>query len=628
MRSIRDKVERLRKLRAPLLERRGWGRSFFLLLLIFSFSAQLSAQTDTDEQLAAQYFKNGEYAKAEVYYQKLYKRYGDEFFFRYYIDCLLKLENFSEAEKTVEKRIKREADPVLYVQLGTIYKAAGNAKQAQQAFAKAVQELQPFQRQIEALAQAFEEKNETEYVIQTYEKGRRLLNGLYSYHFELAQVYDRIGKFDLAVEQYLNALAEDESQVTRVKTDLLELFAADQTGTKQEYFEDAVVAQIQKQPQRDIYPELLIWHFEQQKKFRQAFAQAKALDRRNKEDGSRVVHLAHICRANGAYDMAIEAYEYVIKKGRDNYYYLGSKKDLVNTLYLKATAGGVYSNDELLALEKTFLSTLDEFGRNGNVAEMMMNLAELYTFYMHQTQKGIDLLYEVIELPGISREDLAKAKIQLADALLFTGEVWETTLLYSQAEKKFKTGDIGRTAKLKNAKLAYYTGQFEWAQAQLNVLKAATSDFIANDALYLAMLIADNSYMDTTYAALGTFARADLLLYQNKLDSAEMALDSIEEFHPGHSLQDDILYKRAQIAEKEGNYELARDNYHKVWEQYPTDLLADDAVYRMAQLYEMQLNDTSKAMEYYQELLLNYPGSLYTVEARKRYRSLRGDLLN
>ena len=600
--------------------------AFVLLCCLVPFL--LVAQTDTDEQLAAQFFKNGEYDKAEVYYKKLYKRYNDEFFFQYYIDCLLKLEDFKEAEKTVEKRIKNEGNPVLYVNLGQVYKASGEEKKAEQAYTKALQELPPFQRQIDALANSFLDKGEFEFVVRTYEKGRKLLNGLYTYRFELANIYMKQGKFDLAVEEYLDALSEDESQITKVKTDLLETFSLDDSGTKSSYFEEAVVGRIQRQPQRDIYPELLIWHFEQQKKFAQAFAQAKALDRRNKEDGARVMQLAHICRANKAFDIAIEAYRYVIKKGDDSYYYLSCKKDLVNTLYEKAVDGGKYSDQELVELESTFLNTLDEFGRNGNVAQMMMNLAELYTFYMHQTGKGIDLLYEVIELPGIFKEDLAMAKIQLADALLFTGEVWETTLLYSQAEKMFKTSEIGRTAKLKNAKLAYYTGQFDWAQAQLNVLKAATSDFIANDALYLAMLIGDNSYMDTTYAALGTFARADLLLYQNKLDSAKMALDSIEEFHPGHSLMDDILYKRGQIAEQEGFPDKAVEYYARVWSDYNTDLLADDAVYRMAQLYEQELNSVSKAMEYYQELLLNYPGSLYTVEARKRYRALRGDLLN
>lgn len=595
-------------------------------MLILPFG--LLAQTDTDEQLAAQYFKNGEYDKAEVYYKKLFKRYNDEFFFQYYIDCLLKLEDYKQAEKEVEKRIKREADPGLYVQLGYVYSSSGDEKKAQQSFAKAIQELPPFQRQIDAVADAFANKGELDYVVKTYERGRKLLNGLYNYHFELAKVFNSQGKFDLALEEYLDALTEDQTQVTKVKTDLLEIFADDQSGRKREYFEEAVIGRIQRQPQRDVYPELLMWYFSQEKKFGQALAQAKALDRRNREDGARVVSMGHICRANGAYDKAIEAYEYVIRKGKDNYYYLSCKKDLVNTLYEKAVSGGDYTQTELADLEKTFLSTLEDFGRNGNVAQMMMNLAELYTFYMHDTEKGINLLYEVLELPGIDRQDLAKAKIQLADALLFVGEVWETTLLYSQAEKMFKTSDIGRIAKLKNAKLAYYTGQFDWAQAQLNVLKAATSDFIANDALYLAMLIQDNSYMDTTYAALGTFARADLLLYQNKLDSAKMALDSIEEFHPGHSLIDDILFKRGEIAEQENDFEKAAEYYGQVYSGYPDDLLADDAIYRLAQLNEQKLGSTSKAMEYYQELLLHYPGSLFTVEARKRYRSLRGDLLN
>ncbi len=142
------------------------------------------------------------------------------------------------------------------------------------------------------------------------------------------------------------------------------------------------------------------------------------------------------------------------------------------------------------------------------------------------------------------------------------------------------------------------------------------------------MLIGDNSFMDSTYSALRTFARADLLVYQNKLDSAKMSLDSIEQFHPGHSLMDDILFKRGEMAEQVKDHNKAVEFYHRVWKEYPEDLLADDAVYKLAQLNEYQLNESSKAMEYYQELLLNYPGSLYTVEARKRYRSLRGDLLN
>lgn len=603
-------------------------RTVLSVVMMALATALARAQTNTDEQLAAQYFKNGEFDKAEVLYEKLYKRTNDEFFYRYYIDCLLKLKNFPEAEKVVDKRFKKESDVVLLVQLGHIYKTAEDEKKAQATFAEALKQLPANQRQIERMATAFLEYKEFDLAVSTYEKGRKLLNGIISYRFELARIHASRNKIDLLFNELLAALDEDANQVNEVRNMLLDVLADDPEDRKSEFLKENLIERIQKIPDKLVFPELLIWHFEQKKDFRAALTQTKALDRRNKEDGSRVYQLGVICNSNKAYDAAIESFEYVIKKGRENYYYLPAKKELVSSLYLKVTDAQNYTPADLTSLEQTFLATIDEFGRNARVAEMMMNLAELYTFYMHDTQKGIDLLNEVSTLPGISTEHLAQSKVQLADALLFVGDVWEATLLYSQAEKLMKTHDIGRMAKLKNAKLAYYTGEFEWAQAQLNVLKAATSDLISNDALYLALLISDNSYMDTTYAALSTFARADLLIYQNKTDSALMALDSIEQFHSGHSLQDDILMKKGEIAEKRKDFRKAADLYHRVWKEHGFDILGDDAVYRLAKLHEERLNEPDKAMEYYQELLLNYQGSLYTVEARKRFRTLRGDLLN
>jgi tetratricopeptide (TPR) repeat protein len=586
------------------------------------------AQTNTDEQLAAQYFKSGEYDKAEVLYEKLYKKTGDDFFYRYHIDCLLKLENYAEAEKTVTKRLKKEGDPVLLIQLGHVHKSAGDERKAQAAFAEALKAMPPVQRQIERMADAFLEYKEPDLAVSTYEKGRKLLNGLIGFHFELAEIHASRNKIDLLYNELLDALGNDPNQVNRVRTMLLDVLADDPGDRKSEFLQETIIERIQRNPDLIAYPELLIWHFEQRKEFRQALAQTKALDRRNKEDGSRVYQLGIICKSNRAYAEAVDAFEYVIKKGKDNYYYLPARKELVNTLYLKVTEGEGASATELASLEQTFLSTIEVFGRNAQVAGMMMNLAELYVFHLHETQKGIDLLYEVAELPGIRSEDLAQSKVQLADALLFVGDVWDASLLYSQAEKLMKTHDIGRMAKLKNAKLAYYTGEFDWAQAQLNVLKAATSDLISNDALYLALLISDNSFMDTTYEALSIFARADLFIYQNKIDSALLALDSIEQFHSGHSLTDDILLKKGEIAEKRKDYRKALDYYHRIWKEHGFDILGDDAVYRMAKLHENRLSEPDKAMEYYQILLLDYPGSLFTVEARKRFRALRGDLLN
>ncbi len=86
---------------------------------------------------------------------------------------------------------------------------------------------------------------------------------------------------------------------------------------------------------------------------------------------------------------------------------------------------------------------------------------------------------------------------------------------------------LGQDAKLRNARLAYYKGEFEWAQTQLDILKTATTQNISNDALELSLVIQDNTGLDSTEDALIQYASADLLLFQNRIDACFARLDSI-----------------------------------------------------------------------------------------------------
>ena len=198
-------------------------------------------------------------------------------------------------------------------------------------------------------------------------------------------------------------------------------------------------------------------------------------------------------------------------------------------------------------------------------------------------------------------------------------------MLYSQVEKTFKNEPIGHLAKLKNARLTYYIGEFAWAKAQLDVLKSATSKLIANDALELSLLISDNTEADSSYAGLFLYSRADLLLYQNKYDEAFMKLDAINTLGTWHPLFDEVLYKKAEIRILQGQYEEADTLLQKLYTSYPDDILGDDALYRRGRLYQEIFIDDQMAMDLYQELLTKHPGSIYTIDARRRFRALRGD---
>jgi hypothetical protein len=356
------------------------------------------------------------------------------------------------------------------------------------------------------------------------------------------------------VSELLDVLMVSDAYIDGVQNALQPNFNSESDLKKIEIIKSELLKAIQRHPDKDVYSRLLIWMFEQQREFDAAFTQAKALDKRQKEDGFRIMDLAQICVANEFYDVAVKCYEYVIAKGRDGNYYYSARTELLNVLYKKIIGKKDYTKNDLLSLEKQYLSTLDELGKYSGTAGIMKDLAHLQAFFLGKTEDAKQLLNETIELPGLSELMQAQCKLEKADIELMTGNVWEASLLYSQVEKAFKQDQIGQEAKFRNAKLSYYIGDFKWAQSQLSVLKGATTKLIANDAMDLSLKISDNLAIDTNPVPLMMFARADLGEFRNQDSLAELTLDSIEKLFPGHSLTDDILYKRYEIKFKQYKY--------------------------------------------------------------------------
>jgi outer membrane protein assembly factor BamD (BamD/ComL family) len=220
---------------------------------------------------------------------------------------------------------------------------------------------------------------------------------------------------------------------------------------------------------------------------------------------------------------------------------------------------------------------------------------------------------------------LASCKLDLGDIYLLNNQPWEATLLYSQVEKEFQNSEMEQDAKLRNAKMAYYTGDFVWAKGQLGILKAATTKLIANDALNLQLLIADNTAADSAGNALKMYARADMLIFAEQPEKALKTLDSIDKKFPNNTLGDDILMAKARLMIAKKDFADAVIALKKIVELHPSELWGDDAVYMLGDIYENNLNDKEQGKVYYQKIITDYPGSLWLNEARKRFRILRGD---
>ncbi len=605
-------------------------RKLFFIVLIFP-AAQSVAQKGSGQsmaELAKQYASTGECDKAIVYYEKYYD--SDPFnAYDGYLKCLLSLKEYDKAEKLIKKQQKKfPTNPSFRLDLAAVYDAQEQPDKTKKVFQDAIRELKPDINTINLLGTAFTQRQQYDLVVETYLQGRKLLKGAYPFSFELAEAYSQLGKSDLMVNEYLDALEFNPTVLPNIQTILQNKIGNDLTGNMSDVVRQALLRRIQKHPDEIAYSEFLYWLFLQEKDFESALIQARSIDKRLNESGDRLLSLGRLCVNNLDYATAEKCFQSVVEKGTEAPNYITARMELINARNSRITTAGTYSQTDLLALQNDYETAIHDLGKSVATAPLVRGYAHLLAFYLHRANDAISLLEETIDIPNLRPQFQANCKMEVGDIYVFNGQVWDAALIYGQVDKDFKNDAIGREAKYRNARLSYFLGEFDWAKDQLSVLKAATSQLISNDALSLGLLISDNTNMDTTTDALLMYSRADLLDFQNKDSLALLTLDSLLKKFPGHSLTDEVWYRKAQIMKNHAQYPEALALLKDVVDKYPDDILADDALFQIATLYDEQLNDKEKAKENYELLLTKYPGSLFVVDARRRYRTLRGDKVN
>ena len=603
-------------------------RSVWLWVIVCLLALPVAAQKadSTEVRLGLEYVRTGEFEKARAVLQKLAR--GKEWtpvVYKPYLQTLMRLKEFSEADKYLRRLVKAEPDVLAYqVDYARLLETQGKVKEADKAYEEVIARAQKKEEWTYELGKAFSDADQPDQALRLFQAARSAQGEPARYALPMARLYRLLNQPEPMFEEYLLYGSQQGN------LEAAQGFLQDELKDEKSLvaFERLMYKKVQDKPNEAYYSRMLIWFLMQQKEFSRAFVQARALDKRLRLEGQEVTDIGFMAMQNKDFEAAGKIFEYLVKEYPKSPNYpiyrrllINAKEEVVKTTYPVNTA-------DIRLLIREYQRMFAEVGQTPKTLEALRNTAHLYAFYLNEKDTAEAILQGAIRAGQLDREFSDRCKLDLGDIYVLKNEPWEATLLYSQVEKSAKDSPLGYDAKLRNAKLSYYKGDFELAAETLDILKKATSREISNDAIELSLLIQDNTGMDTTETAMKAYASVELLLFQHRTDEALDQLNSLYQAYKNHPLADELLWLRANTLLKENRAQEAVNDLDKILASYAHDILGDDALFLSAKIRQEKLNDKDGALRQFQELLQKYPGSIYTAEARKRFRILRGDAIN
>jgi len=581
--------------------------SFFLF--IFSYGQNI--------KVAENYLDQGKVEKAKAIFEKLNKQKPNNIRFVVGLaNVQLELEEYEAAQKTLQHFLQNRDSPEAIMTLGHVYSVQGKKQLAEKWYNRALQLIDKNPYFAYNIGKKFEQYGLLDKAIKAYQKGNKKRKSL-NFKVKLARIYGEKGNLEKMFSNYIDLILERANYYGVIKRNFEGYINENPKNEANRIFRKLLIKKIQQEP-KVILNEMLAWLYIQQKQFIKAYAQQNAVVKRSDKSFHSLIKIGKIAEEEGFQQDAIKIYN----KIADNIEFKNAKIEATGALMklkVKTSTPKVYDQ-----IEAEYENHLDRFGRNPDTGKMQQDYARFLAFQLNKIDKAKQIITQLLDTK-LYRFSEGKAKILLADILVLEESFNQALIYYSQVEKLLPNNKIGQKAKFKVAKTSYYKGDFKWAVTQLDVLKKATSQLIANDALELALHIKDNGLRDSTQTALQQVALADLRLFQNRIASAENQLTKTLNEFPEHDIVDEAHFRLAKIYQQQEKYQQAVDTLTIIIDNFPDSILIDNAYFKLANLLQYQLDKKQEAQDYYGKILFDHQDSIFYVEAQKQYRKLRGD---
>ena len=597
-------------------------KKLFLHITLF-FSLVCFSQ---NEQLAQYYYDKGDFEKAKISYEELLKEIplNSQYFLRI-IDCSQQLQQFESAEKAIQERFNKYNQGNLLVELGYNYQLQKNDDKAKVYYEQALERIKKNPNEVYGISNAFEKTGLLEYALKSYKTATELEPN-FNFNYQIGLLYGQLSNMEMMISTFLDEAFANPQNSIRIQNQLVRFMVDEGDANFNELLRKALIVRTQKN-QDLFWNHYLSWFYVQQKEFEKAFIQEKAIYKRNPESLANIVNLGQLAIEEGNQEAAKEILGFVLENTQDLELIIQANSYLITMKIEKA------SENDFAAISTELDGLLKQFEISPFTLSLQLIQAHFTAFNLKKPEEGKAIVKRALELQ-LNDYQVANAKMELADILLFEEKFNQALIYYSQIELDLKNDVMAHEASLKAAKTSYFKTDFAWALKQFKELKSANTQLIANDALEYFLLINDNTVADSTQTALKQFAKGDYLLYQNRNQEAIAQFQLILKNHKGQDsramleqakqIEAVTLLRLGKIYEKKGDFALALSQYQTIIDQHSDGIYIDEALYFSAEIYNKQsLPEKAKAL--YEKVLFNHQDSIYFVEARKKFRQLRGD---
>ena len=607
-------------------------KTTLIILILLGNTAFAQQQNDFGNRftLGQAFLQGGQYEKAKAIYEDLYRQQPENYqVFTALNDSYIQLKDYSSSISLIESRIKNSPNDInLFGMLGSTYYVMGNEKKAFETWDSAAAKFPNKEVSYRVMANYAIERRAFDKAIDFLQKGKSASSDSKYFSYDLGNLYALTMQFKKAAEEYCSIISADPAQANSVQSRIFSYI--NKPGALHQ-----TLSVVENQDNNNITIERLLTSlYKEAKEYDKAFALYKRIESVQNLQGGELIRFAGYLYSEKQFLKSAEVYNYIIEQYPNSPFTANAKLGYAKTLQASLDSDNsanaqnwkpyfispAYPQEKIDGIIKAYTEIIKLYPKTEVGDEAYLRIGDLYFEKMNNSGEAINYYNRLLNQSPLSPL-VAEAYLQLGNISIIKGNLDEAVINFTKVLNFKRAGsDKKNIARFYLAKIDFYKGNFDDSREILSEIISDLEDNTANDALELSLLLntAKNDSVN-----LAKFAGADLLKEQKKFGRAGKIYDTISQNPRAFILNSAAGIRSAEMDIALDSLNAAILKLSRIAGEKEKNIYSDKALYLEAKIYQYGLKNGPKAIESYQELLTNFPNSIYLDEARKNINTLK-----